>query len=57
MVLARLETGYPSFYRKGSFLGMNKKLARRDTPDEGELSLKREELSNLQMVLAQGSWS
>ena len=53
MVLAKLETGYPSFYRKGSFPGMNKKIARRDTPEERELSQKLEELSNLQTLLAQ----
>jgi len=32
---------------------MNKKLARRDTPEERELSQKSEELSNLQTLLAQ----
>ena len=32
---------------------MNKKIARRDTPEERELSQKLEELSNLQIVLAQ----
>ena len=32
---------------------MSPKLARRDTPEERELSQKREELSNLQIVLAQ----
>ena len=32
---------------------MSKKLAKRDTPEERELSQKREELSNLQILLAQ----
>ena len=32
---------------------MNKKLARRDTPEERELSQKSAELSNLQILLAQ----
>lgn len=32
---------------------MNKKLAKRDTPEERELAQKREELSNLEMLLAQ----
>lgn len=32
---------------------MSQELAKRDTPEERELSQKREELSNLEMLLAQ----
>ena len=39
--------------QKGLILGVKKKLAKRDTPEERELSQKLEKLSNFQLVLTQ----